>query len=788
MRRIFNRKKLFSGVLNLIGMTIAITAFMILIKHVWYDKTYDRNFDGSDRIYRLILVRDGDNSSQFSRPIINSLKDYIPQIEALGTYRYYNSETEMFLNEGDESGVMVKEALADKDLLDVFSVKMVEGDITDFDGHSTNTIISKSTAERLFPGESAIGKKFSSAHGWTYHVTGVYEDFPENCSVPNGVISSFGDENLDNGSEWSYMCYLKVQEGSDLETAFDMFRGKFVKDNVEKYQNITDEEREEYLKMVRFMTLRELYTDPAVSDYLPKCNELTVNSLLAISILILFIAIINFVNFSMASVPFDIRSINTRKVLGSTRTALILRRLGGALAVTFTAYLLSIIAIHFISGTSFASYISGSLKVGDNQGLLAAGAAVAVLVSFIAGIYPALYSTSFQPALVLKGSFSLSEKGRLLRNTLVGFQYVVTFILSIFALYIFVQTRFMKTYDMGFDRVQILSVPVSYKIGTSPESFRQKLLENPSVKAVTFAEREFVSPNNMGWGRSYNGERVQLDVLPVAVDFLDFFGMEIVSGRNFIPTDDLSEGGTFILNETAMAKFRFLEVGTKMTGHMSDDNPAEVVGVVKDFNFKPMQYAITPFALYNFGAYPWRPLTLAYIKVAPDGISATMEYIRNSMMELDPSIEPEDINIRFFDESIGNLYKKEERLNWIIVVAAIVSFVISLVGVLGLIYFETQFRRKEIALNKVYGATISDILRTLNRRYVLMAGVSFLVALPFVIAAIRMWVAGFPYKAHVPVWIFALSLVLTLLVTVATVTLRAYSAAASNPVESIKNE
>ncbi len=790
MNRIFNTKKLFSGILNVLGMTIAITAFLIISKQVWYDLTFDRNFEGSDRVYRMEMRfnTSSDYTTTLSRPMISTFDGLSPMIEKIGEFQFYGEKAEFSANGYAEDWLKLYYAASDRDLFDIFSVNIIEGDISDFDANPTNCVISSSAAELLFPGMPAVGKALFTSRGYTLNVVGVYEDVPENCTLFNGVISSLSDDNLDNFSEWAYMCYIRLVEGVEPKEVMVGFVDSFIKENREKMNITEDVEAMFRYGAFRLHSLSDIYTSVDQQDSLPKANRLITNTLLVISILILLVAIINFINFSMAAVPFDIRSINTRKVLGSSRCALVMRMLLKSLLTGSVAYLISIILLHIISGTSLASYVSGSLRPGDNPVLLAAGIAVVLLVSFIAGIYPALYSTSFQPAMVLKGSFSLSEKGRVLRNALVGFQYVVTFVLSVFALYIFVQTKYMKDYNMGFTSEQVLMTNIGTDIGSRRDAFAQRLMENPDILDVTFAGGSIVSEEKMGWGREHNGEYVQLDVLPVAGNFVDFFGLEIVEGRDFIPSDDFAAWGTFILNESAVAEYEFMGVGTKAQGHLDASRPAEVVGIVKDFNFKPMQYSIGPFAFYNFGAEPWWPLYVAYIKVAPEHIAESMDYIKNTIVEFYPSAIASLLDVWFLDESIGNLYQKEERLNWIIIVAAIVSFVISIIGVLGLIYFETQFRKKEIALNKVYGAEIMDVLRSINRRYVVMALVSFAVALPLAIVVINIWVEGFPYKAPIPVWIFVVSLIVTLAVTVITVTVRAYGAAASNPVESIKNE
>ena len=790
MKRIFNRRRIFSTILNLFGMAVAMTAFMAIMKQVTYDWNYDRNYPDWERIYRLELRPmdyDPDATTRFSQPIIESFKGLTPEIEALGSYRCGSSTN--FSEQGKpDVRYRFEIASADADFLKVFPFEFVEGNAADF-ALEGSCIISRSAAEKMFPGQSAVGKLVdTSDFGGGLEIVAVYKDFPENSSIPNGVITQLDQELLENWSEWSTMCYLKITRSADKQSVVNSLADKFV-EFVKWFDSTASEEGISALKeSVNMVNVHDIYFQKDTDDFMQKGNLAITNTLFAVSLLILFIAIINFINFSMASVPFDIKSINTRKVLGSSRASLVGGLLADSLFVTLLAYLLALLLLHVISGTSLASYISGSLRLADNAVVLLIGLAAAVGMSVVAGIYPALYSTSFQPALVLKGSFSLSAKGRTLRNSLVGFQYVVTFVLSAFALFIFVQTRYMKKYDMGFTSEQVLVAPVGYQIGAQAESFRQRLMQNPNILDVTYAGGNLVSSGKMGWGRDYDGNRVQLDVLPVSSNFLDFFGMEIKEGRNFMPSDEQETNGTFILNETAVAKFPFLHVGSRMTGHADDEHPAEVVGIVKDFNFKPMQYSIEPFALYNFGAYPWWPLYTAYVKVAPQDISATMQYIKDAMKETNPNIDEEYLDVWFLDESIGNLYQKEEKLNRIIIVAALVSFLISLVGILGLVYFETQFRRKEIALKKVYGASVKNILEMINMRYICMALISFAVSLPLSVAVIKLWVKSFPYQSPVPLWIFIVSLAATLAVTVITVTIRSYSAAVTNPVKSIKDE
>ena len=785
MRLRFNRHKIFSTVLNIIGLTLAFSVFLILTVQVVYDTRYDLGYPDTDKIVRIEYsdpTSPGVYGVQLSRPIIEQLKGYFPQVEAVACYRYYKNNSGNFKEaDTDIPGVRVRYATTDFDLLRVFPFEFVEGDTSGYRAPGT-AVISERGARKVFGGQSPVGKdiRFETKDntGYSWRIVAVYKDFPDNSSMDNELLLNIGDESLNNPSEWSYPCYMKLRTGEGMQPLLDSLNYMFYGDG--EYADYAD---------VRLSNLHEAYfARDMAGDNMAKGNRTTTMTLLTVSILVLLIAIINFVNFAMASVPFSIKSINTRRVIGSTRGQQIRTQLWKALGLVLLAFILSTGVMSLVATSSFAHYISGSLMVSDNPHIILIGLGVAVITALIAGIFPARYSTSFSPAMVLKGSFSLSAKGRKMRSVLVGFQYVISFILILCSLFITVQIKYMKSYDMGFDREQTVEFFVSSRIGNSRETLRQMLLENPNITDVTFAGGQVVSQGKMGWGRDYQGQRVQMDCLPVDPNFISFFGMEIAEGRDFTESDNLNPNGTFIVNQAFMAKYPFLRIGLKFTGHQSDDMPAEIVGIVKDFNFQPLQYSVAPIVLYNFGSDPWWPLTVGYAKILPGNVQETFKYIREKCAELDPTFDTSSMGLYFMDESIGQLYQKEDNLNRLITTAALISLLISVIGILGLVYFETQFRRKEIALRRVHGASVSEILAMLNRYYLIITAVCFVVAVPLAVVIIRSWVSGFPYQSPVPVWIFLVALLIIGLITVVTVTLQSRRAALRNPIDSISNE
>lgn len=785
--RFFNHR-MFSAILNFVGLALAFSAFLVIMVQVVYDYGYDRSYEDAERIFRVenkFMSRVG-YSTVLSRPMIEAMKSASPEIEAGGCYNYTKGWNVAVTLSDDvqQNEYRIRYGIIEKSLLRVFPFDFIVGDTSRFEPFTV--IMSETTAKLLFGDDSAVGKNIYIDKGeQPYMVAAVYKDFPENSSADCGIFGNIGDSQLDDWSEWNQSFYVKLrtpQAADDVAAA--MLHNLISYYDVEGW---TEEEMAEYMSSLRLVNLHDAYYSTDVEyDNMGKGNRFTTITCFTVSLLIIIVAIINFINFSMASVPFMIKGINTRRVLGSTRGRLIGRQVGESLLIAVAAFILSVIVMRALSGTFVSSMISGSLNPSRNFALIGVGAAIALVMVALAGIFSASYSTSFPPAMVLKGSFSLSAKGRSLRSIIVGFQYVVSFILIIMTLFIYCQRRYMNSFDMGFDREQIVTFYVGNSVGERRQAFEAHLKENPHVIDVTFAGNELVSNGKMGWGRMYDGENVNIDCLPVDADFIDFFGMEVVQGRDFMPSDEQKANGTFIMNQATMDAYPFMKLDTKLTGHASE--PADIVGVVKDFNFKPLQYGVSPIALYVFGSEPWWPLTWAYAKISPEDVAGTIEYIRESVSEFNPQMTADYVNVRFLDEAIGNLYQKETNLNKLITIASVLSLLICVIGILGLVYFETQFRRKEIALRRVHGATVGEVLRMINRYYVIICTVCFIVAAPLAWFIARKWVEGFTYQCPVHAWIFIVAYAALLAITVGVVTLQSHRAVSKNPVDSIKNE
>ena len=683
--------------------------------------------------------------------------------------------------------------------LDVFAFRSVEGDVHDL-GKPKSVIVSREAAERMRVGVGSliwVDTDEPQPDG-AMEVVAVFEDFPDNSLLGEcEVVKNLGETNLYTTSEWSFNYFVKFRPGADP----DEFARQWTNVNQEMQReaaekraaagDAADDDDESGIYGVRLSPVSELYFE---SDSQAPCRQgsvVTTYTLLGIAVLVIVLAFINFVNFFFALVPVRIRTVNTFKVFGAPASSLRFNFVFEAFGLVLIALLAAWYVSFALQGTEFASYISASLALSQNLEVVGLVAVVAFVMALAASLYPAWYITSFAPALVVKGSFGGTRSGRRLRTLLLGVQFFISIGLIIATSFIRLQHDYMMHYDMGFDKENLLAVRLSERGAVSYDALRQKLLSDPQVKDVTGATSRLVSVGRMGWGREFKGRQVAFQSYVVQPDFLRVMGIPITDGRDFLESDFDKELGTMIFNEAARREFE-MQVGDRINGFVSPDE--QIVGFCADFNFKPLQYGVSPFCFYllpkkiqqeNY----WHLPHVVYVRMTPGAdIAAVTAHIRRCIAEVDPRTEPGDIVVRVFDEELGLEYDNERKLTAIVGLFALLAVVIALMGVFGLVLFETQHRRREIAVRRVMGASRGEILAMFNRRYVMLVAVCFVLAVPVSIWAVRHWLAGFAYAVPLYWWVFALALAGVLAVTALTVTVRSWHAVNENPAESVKSE
>lgn len=799
------RRYKISSLLNVAGLTLAFTAFYVIMTQVWWEMSYNRSLTDVERIY-LVENEDwyepGMWSSWLNRPIPERVVASTAGVEAGGCmWGGFGSGTCWTSNEPSFGYNKFSASCGSVSLpfLDVFAFRSVEGDVHDL-GKPKSVIVSREAAERMRVGVGSliwVDTDEPQPDG-AMEVVAVFEDFPDNSLLGEcEVVKNLGETNLYTTSERSFNYFVKFRPGADP----DEFARQWTNVNQEMQReaaekraaagDAADDDDESGIYGVRLSPVSELYFE---SDSQAPCRQgsvVTTYTLLGIAVLVIVLAFINFVNFFFALVPVRIRTVNTFKVFGAPASSLRFNFVFEAFGLVLIALLAAWYVSFALQGTEFASYISASLALSQNLEVVGLVAVVAFVMALAASLYPAWYITSFAPALVVKGSFGGTRSGRRLRTLLLGVQFFISIGLIIATSFIRLQHDYMMHYDMGFDKENLLAVRLSERGAVSYDALRQKLLSDPQVKDVTGATSRLVSVGRMGWGREFKGRQVAFQSYVVQPDFLRVMGIPITDGRDFLESDFDKELGTMIFNEAARREFE-MQVGDRINGFVSPDE--QIVGFCADFNFKPLQYGVSPFCFYllpkkiqqeNY----WHLPHVVYVRMTPGAdIAAVTAHIRRCIAEVDPRTEPGDIVVRVFDEELGLEYDNERKLTAIVGLFALLAVVIALMGVFGLVLFETQHRRREIAVRRVMGASRGEILAMFNRRYVMLVAVCFVLAVPVSIWAVRHWLAGFAYAVPLYWWVFALALAGVLAVTALTVTVRSWHAVNENPAESVKSE
>ena len=799
------RRYKISSLLNVIGLTLAFTAFYVIMTQVWWELGYNRSLHEADRIY-LVENEDwyepGKWASWLNRPVPERVIASTAGVEVGGCmWGGFGSGTCWTSNEPSFGYNKFSASCGSVSLpfLDVFAFRSVEGDVHDL-GKPKSVIVSREAAERMRVGVGSliwVDTDEPQPDG-AMEVVAVFEDFPDNSLLGEcEVVKNLGETNLYTTSEWSFNYFVKFRPGADP----DEFARQWTNVNQEMQReaaekraaagDAADDDDESGIYGVRLSPVSELYFE---SDSQAPCRQgsvVTTYTLLGIAVLVIVLAFINFVNFFFALVPVRIRTVNTFKVFGAPASSLRFNFVFEAFGLVLIALLAAWYVSFALQGTEFASYISASLALSQNLEVVGLVAVVAFVMALAASLYPAWYITSFAPALVVKGSFGGTRSGRRLRTLLLGVQFFISIGLIIATSFIRLQHDYMMHYDMGFDKENLLAVRLSERGAVSYDALRQKLLSDPQVKDVTGATSRLVSVGRIGWGREFKGRQVAFQSYVVQPDFLRVMGIPITDGRDFLESDFDKELGTMIFNEAARREFE-MQVGDRINGFVSPDE--QIVGFCADFNFKPLQYGVSPFCFYllpkkiqqeNY----WHLPHVVYVRMTPGAdIAAVTAHIRRCIAEVDPRTEPGDIVVRVFDEELGLEYDNERKLTAIVGLFALLAVVIALMGVFGLVLFETQHRRREIAVRRVMGASRGEILAMFNRRYVMLVAVCFVLAVPVSIWAVRHWLAGFAYTVPLYWWVFALALAGVLAVTALTVTVRSWHAVNENPAESVKSE
>lgn len=767
-----------ASVLNLLGLSIAFAACFVILTQVDYDYNYNKAYPAHDRIYRVEVNAGGDYGWQIwlARPFCELIGASSPHIQAISVTSLSNYSSDF---EVDEHIYSEPEFTGFGDYLEVFQPTMVSGTTASLN-EPGQVLISASMARRFFGTTDAIGKTIyidRKSRNQPLVVGGVYQDMPENSQLGNCVFSCFrSDLNKDSWTNWNYTLYIRLDSPASLA---DVERSviESCKQNIPKDRISGEEDWENF---IHFTPLDEVHYSTVGNK--AATSKAAVYLLLCVSVLILLTAAVNYMNFSLAETPMRLRSINTQKVLGASTFSLRMYLLLESVWVCVCGFLLSLLWLYLLKGTSLTTLVASDLSLMSHPGLVMALGGVAVCMGLLAGAYPSYYVTSFPPALVLKGSFGLSPKGKMLRTFLVCFQFFVSFMLIISVGIMYLQSRYIQRSDYGYDKEVVLVGEIPDEYLNRREAIVGELSGISGIEGISISQFVLSSSDNyMSWGRGSGERSINMTCFPVDYRYLSVMGIKITEGRDFKPGD----GDVYIFNEAARKKYPWMRVDEPA---VPEDYP--VIGFCENIRFSSFRNndAVEPMAFFIYGKdyAVWDANSILNIRVASGVDKVDMLH---RLAEAAEKIAPgRDFKFRFMDEVIDQNYHRELRFTRQILLFSLIAIVLSMIGVFGLTLFESEYRRKEIGIRKILGSSTGEILYMFTKRYFVMLVVCFILAAPFGWWIGHDWLESFSDKTPIRAWVFVASFLLVSLITVLTVTFQCWKNANENPVRSIKTE
>ena len=790
LRNLFYTLKRFrtASVLNLLGLSAAFAAFVLLMMKVSYERNFDTCYPHADRLVMLNLseAKGSNHVSILPRGPIDYLIQQVPGIEYGTIYSPAWSKQAFYTDPKNPQYFYEEPWAVYPDFGKIIGLKFVEGSDQEMN-QPESVIISESYARKLFPKGNALGSylyadtpDWRSPEATKFRICGIFEDLPENCQFKNDLFVPMGKLQENDWGSQNFYAFFLLKPGVSIEEVNQQITATGVDARL-----FTGEPGTQKLYV---FPIQKLYYDMYSPYYFKTGSRNTMTLLVSIGFLIILIACINLINFSTALAPVRMRSINTQKVLGSTngelRRALTLE----SVVIVLVSWLLSLCIVAALIHLNVLSFMGFTPSLLVYWKYVVYTGLIALLTGIVAGLYPAWYMTSFPPALVLKGNYALSGKGQRLRTILIGFQYIVSFALITTAAFIFLQNRFMRNHELGIDKDQILvaSLPQQPFHSSPYRKFDSQLKSFAEIDDIAYAKWELgASEGYTQYAFTYKGTQYGHLYIDVTPNFCRVMGMHILSGSDFLPSDSIY---TSQLNFIATQDLQ-QESGIP-AGETLDFFPwgmkALLKGYVNNVQFTSLKMNPVPYVFCPNGAYSNQVLPFAYVRVkAGSDMDTALKHIRETISDCFTGYPTE---VKFYDQIYGQLYQKETDQQKIITWFSLLAILISLVGVFGLIIFEAEHRQKEIGVRKVYGASIRQILWMFGRSYLILSVVCSLIASPIAWYAVSEWLKQFNERIPISPWVFLCTCLLISAITLVTITIQNYRTATSNPVDCLKSE
>lgn len=804
------RKHSFYSFINVAGLSVGISICLVILLFVLNELRYDQHHEKADRIYRIhALIDFAGNHYDMTyapAPMAATMASEYPEVEVAVRFRERGS----YLIKREADNIKESKVIwTDKEFFKIFTVPLIAGNPETALAEPNSIAISKEIADKFFPNEEAIGQTLILDNNMNMKVTAVYEDMPVTSHFHfNVLISLAGLEEAKNPVWFSnnFQTYFLLREGANIKNLESKFPDLIAKHVMPQMKEVLggDFTPEKFAEAGNKL----VYTTQALSDihlysslkgeFEPNFDITYVYLFVAIALFILIIASINFMNLSTARSANRAKEVGVRKVMGSLRSHLMRQFLMESLLLSLFSFVLAIGLAYFLLPI-FNNLAARQLSLPFNQPifylLILTGA---IVVGFLAGIYPSFFLSAFKPVNVLKGNVALGMKSGFIRSSLVVFQFMISIFLVIATAVVYMQLDYIQNKKLGFNKDQVIMVDDIYALGNQRLTYKEEIMRHSFIENASIAGYLPVAGSNRSdtpwWmeGKEANQENmVSLQNWQVDHDYIKTFGMSIQEGRDF-SRNFPSDSNAVILNESAAKALSFNEsiIGKRITSFGDGGNGGldksnlrvlTVVGVVEDFHFESLKQNVTPLMMF----LSKRPSGFLSVRFQSANAEEVISMLEKEWKEMAPG---QPFTYQFLDDSFGKMYAAETRLGSIFGIFSAVAIVIACLGLFALTAFTAEQRTKEIGIRKVLGASVSSIVIMLSKDFGKLVLIAFVLATPFAWWGVNEWLQSYEYKVDVAWWVYVLAGVVAFAVAWITMSYQSIRAALSNPVKSLRSE
>lgn len=772
--------------INISGLSIGIALCLLILVFVKHQLSYDSFHKNSERTYRVSMI-DEDGGLAVTPSMVAPTLDFISSDIDKWVRLYEPTRYSPAIVSADNQKFQEESFLfADSNFFDIFSFDFIAGDPKTALTAPRSLVLPKSTALKLFGSVDVLGKTVDAKifnSEYDFNITGIIEDVPGNSHFNFNYLASLvtwknwsqlSDSEIRSANFYTYLLLNPESSIEGLQTRADEFLAKNMP--------------EDRTFGLSFTPLEDLYLNSDFdSEIAPMGNIQQVYGFSFLAFLILLIGIINYINLATARSARRGAEVGIRKALGAVRAQLIKQFYGESIILTLFSISVAIIFVEVFKDPFFAlmgQNIEFNILTDPNAIYLLIG--ITFITAILAGSYPALLLSSYNPVQVLKGLFGKNKSDGILRKGLVVFQFAVSIFLIIGTITIYLQTDFILNKNLGFDKEQVIVLPArDRELAPKQNILKSEILRQSGVLSATYMSN---IPGKVFGG--YNSEHTPTSEQVITnagaadADLINTLNLQLLAGNGFPanPTYTKEQGYVYLLNETLVSSYGWSpEEAIGKSFNVLGNREGEIVGVVKDFNFASLKNEVDPLALFiNKDMYNY-----LLVKVNPENIQATLSSLQNVWNDIAPH---RPFEFQFLDQQLDELYKSEVQTRNLLSLFAGLAIFIACLGLVGLSSFLIEKRAKEIGIRKVLGASVANIVTLLSSDFIKLVGIGFVIGAPIAWYVMDAWLQNFAYRIDLGAMIFIYTALLGLIATIITVSWQSIKAALTNPVNSLKSE